>query len=246
MDILYFDLSMGAAGDMLSAALLDTMDEPGKFAEEFNTLGIPHVRMVVENSEKCGVTGLHVKMLIDGHEEGEHGHAHHHRRMTDVSAIINSLSIPPEVKSDALAVYESIAQAEAKVHGETVEQVHFHEVGALDAIADVVAFSMLICRLSPETVFASPVHVGSGTVRCAHGILPVPAPATAELLKGIPNYGGEIKGELCTPTGAALLRHFVKIFGPQPQMSVERTGCGMGTKNFPTANCVRALVGKLR
>ena len=147
--------------------------------------------------------------------------------------------------SNALSVYQSIAQAESKAHGKPVEEIHFHEVGAMDAVADVVGVCMLMDRLKADQVCASPVHVGSGHVHCAHGILPVPAPATADLLRGIPSYGGEIQGELCTPTGAALLRQFVTKFGPMPQMAVEKIGYGMGSKEFPMANCVRAMLGQM-
>ena len=124
-----------------------------------------------------------------------------------------------------------------------MEQIHFHEVGSLDALADVAAVCYLMEKLSPDRVEASPVHVGSGRISCAHGILPVPAPATAELLKGIPIYGGSITGELCTPTGAALLRQFVSSFGPMPVMTVEAVGYGMGKKDFAAANCLRILLG---
>lgn len=248
MQTLYFDCGMGAAGDMLTAALLDLIPDPQAFAEEFNALGIPHVKMEWERMETCGIRAIHVRMLIHGHEEGVHEHhdehQHEHRGLTDVSEIIRGLPLSEAIKENALAVYRSVADAEAKVHGRPVTQVHFHELGALDAVADVVAVCMLMERLSPDMVCASPVHVGSGQVQCAHGILPVPAPATAELLMGIPSYGGEIKGELCTPTGAALLRHFVKSFGPQPIMAVSAIGYGAGTKVFPAANCVRALLGR--
>ena len=149
-----------------------------------------------------------------------------------------------KVKADANAVYALIAEAESAAHGQSVEQIHFHEVGTLDAVADVVGVCALMERLAPERVVVSPIHVGSGQVRCAHGVLPVPAPATAYILKGVPIYGGAIRGELCTPTGAALLKHFADAFGPMPTMAVERTGYGMGTKDFEWANCVRAMLGE--
>ena len=148
------------------------------------------------------------------------------------------------MRTDALAVYRRIAEAESRVHGAPVDQIHFHEVGTLDALADVVGVCLLMDLLAPEAVYASSVHVGSGQVRCAHGLLPVPAPATALLLEGVPVYGGSIRGELCTPTGAALLRQFVTEFGPMPPMRVEATGYGMGTKEFEVANCVRAMLGQ--
>ncbi len=148
------------------------------------------------------------------------------------------------VKADAEAVYRCVAEAEAGVHGRPVEQVHFHEVGALDAVADVVGVCLLMEKLAPDRVLVSPVHVGSGQVRCAHGILPVPAPATALLLKDVPIYGGSIRGELCTPTGAALLTHFATRFGPMPLMRTGAIGYGMGQKDFEAANCVRAMLGE--
>ena len=143
-----------------------------------------------------------------------------------------------------MAVYGLIAEAESHAHNTSIEHIHFHEVGTMDAIADVTAVCMLIKELKADRIVCSPIHVGSGTIRCAHGILPVPAPATAYILKGIPVYGGEIKGELCTPTGAALLKHFVNEFGPMPTMSISATGYGCGKKEFPIANCVRAHLGE--
>jgi len=251
MRALYFDLSMGAAGDMLTAALLDLLDEPEDFVKEFNSLGIPKVEMRLEDGESRGIRGRRVHIIADGVEEGEvlphsEGHQHHeHSTLNSIAEIVNGLALSDKVKGDILAVYSSIAEAEAKVHGRPVSEVHFHEVGALDAVADVTAVCMLMDRLGADAVYASPVHVGSGTVRCAHGVLPVPAPATAELLMGIPSYGGKVRGELCTPTGAALLRRFIKSFGSQPLMTVSGIGCGLGAKEFESPNCLRVFVGEV-
>lgn len=143
-----------------------------------------------------------------------------------------------------MAVYGLIAEAESHAHGVPVTEIHFHEVGTMDAIADVVAVSFLMKKLAPERIVVSPIHVGSGQVHCAHGILPVPAPATAYILKDAPIYGGAIRGELCTPTGAALLKHFATDFGNMPAMSVEAIGYGMGKKDFEAANCVRVMLGE--
>ena len=243
MRTLYLDCGMGAAGDMLTAALLELLPEPESFVAELNGLGIPGVVFSVEKCQKCGISGTHMAVKVYGQEEGE-AHPHTHGSLHDIRAIVQALPIPTMVKLDILSVYEEIAQAESHVHGVPVNQIHFHEVGTLDAVADVTAVCLLLHRLNPEQILAAPVHVGSGTVKCAHGILPVPAPATAYLLRGIPMYGGEISGELCTPTGAALLRHFVTEFGKMPPMRVESIGYGMGKKNFPRANCVRALLGQ--
>ena len=242
MRTIYLDCGMGAAGDMLTAALLELMPNQDAFVEELNGLGIPGIRFTAEKCEKCGILGTHMKVTIHGEEEDDHHH--HHGHLADIRGIVSGLPLPTMVKLDILAVYEEIAQAESHVHGVPVEHIHFHEVGTMDAIADVTAVCLLLHRLAPDKIIASPVHVGSGQVRCAHGILPVPAPATAYLLRGIPIYGGSIDGELCTPTGAALLRHFASEFGDMPVMKVHSIGYGMGKKDFPRANCVRALLGE--
>ena len=242
MRTIYLDCGMGAAGDMLTAALLELMPNQDAFVEELNGLGIPGIRFTAEKCEKCGILGTHMKVTVHGEEEDDHHH--HHGHLADIRGIVSGLPLPTMVKLDILAVYEEIAQAESHVHGVPVEHIHFHEVGTMDAIADVTAVCLLLHRLAPDKIIVSPVHVGSGQVRCAHGILPVPAPATAYLLRGIPIYGGSIDGELCTPTGAALLKHFATEFGQMPVMKVQAIGYGMGRKDFPRANCVRALLGE--
>lgn len=246
MKTLYIDCGMGAAGDMLTAALLELLPEPKAFIERMNRLGIPGVIVSAEKSVKCGITGTHFTVNVHGTEENEemHGHHHHHGSMDDIRRIVGKLTIPAMVKLDILAVYKEIAEAESHVHGVPVSQIHFHEVGTMDAIADITAVCLLMHELDPDRVIASPVHVGSGSVRCAHGILPVPAPATAQILREIPIYGGSIRGELCTPTGAALLKHFASEFGDMPAMKVRSIGYGMGKKDFERANCVRVLLGE--
>ena len=173
-----------------------------------------------------------------------HAHVHKGRRygFEEILELIRKLELPDNVMEDALAVYRLIGEAEAKVHGVSLQKIHLHEIGSLDAVADIVGCCLLVNMLGVTEISASPVHTGSGSVRCEHGILPVPAPAAAEILKGIPIYGGHIEGELCTPTGAALLKHFVKRFGDMAQMSVVKIGYGMGEKNFEAANCLRAFL----
>lgn len=245
MKTLYLDCSMGAAGDMLAAALLELLPDREPFLKRMNTLGIPNVSVSAENSVKCGICGTHFSVKFGEMEEDEHLHAHHyHGSMEEIESIAASLSVPTTVKLDILAVYNLIAEAESQVHGVPVKQIHFHEVGTMDAVADITAVCLLLHELRPDRIVASPVHVGSGTVRCAHGILPVPAPATALLLRNIPTYSAEIQGELCTPTGAALLSYFVDSFEPMPVMKVQSIGYGMGKKDFSRANCVRAMLGE--
>lgn len=242
MKILYFDLGMGAAGDMLTAALLELFDNPESIVSELNAMGIPHVRFVPTEAQKCGIRCTHMGVKIGGGEEGED--YHFHATLPSIHRILKSSNLSTALQEKVYAVYRRIAEAESKVHDEPVTLVHFHEVGALDAIADVAAVCYLLDKLSPDKIVASPIHVGSGSVKCAHGILPVPAPATELLLHGFPTYGGEIHGELCTPTGAALIAEFVGEFGPQPAMTVLKSGYGCGKKDFVRANVVRALWGE--
>lgn len=305
MKTLYLDLGMGAAGDMLTAALLELLpaEEQESFIAEMNGLGIPGVEISREIVMKSGISGSQMRVLIhgveegeehehEGHEHGHHGHGHeeehehdhhghehghhghdhdydhhhghdhdhehghnhdhghdhhhghHHTSMRDIEELVYGLAIEEDVKKDVMAVYNLIAEAESHAHGRPVTEIHFHEVGMMDAIADVTAVCLLMHRLSPERVIASPVHVGSGHVHCAHGIMPVPAPATAYILRDVPIYGGSIKGELCTPTGAALIKYFADSFGDMPIMTTEAIGYGMGKKEFSQMNCVRVLLGE--
>lgn len=265
MKTLYLDCGMGAAGDMLTAALLELLPDPDGFVDELNALGIPGVQYRREASVKCGITGTHMSVTVNGVEESDHAHAHHHDHehthehdhtnehehtphqhssLHRIRHIISGLHLPEAVQHNAKAVYGLIAEAESRVHNVPVAEIHFHEVGTMDAVADVVAVCLLMDRLAPERVIVSPIHVGSGHVHCAHGILPVPAPATAYILQGLPIYGGSVKGELCTPTGAALLKHFATEFGEMPVMRVGAIGYGMGKKDFPAANCMRSMLGE--
>lgn len=305
MKTLYLDCGMGAAGDMLAAALLELIPDREAFLEELNGLGLPGIHVTAGKSVRCGITGTSFAVSIHGREEESldhdcghsyeshahghsheahshghtheshthsheghshtqsheahghshvheahahsheaHGHTHHHRSMSGIHEILAQLTLPAKVREDVLEVYRILAEAESRVHGVPVDQIHFHEVGELDAITDILAVCLLIHRIAPDRIVLSPIHVGSGQVRCAHGILPVPAPATARILKGIPIYSGRIKGELCTPTGAALLKYFAHSYGEMPLMQVEEIGYGMGKKEFEAANCIRALLGE--
>ena len=291
MKTLYLECGMGAAGDMLTAALMDLLPEQQKISvlHTLNHMGLDGVTVSAEKKATCGIMGTHMHVLINGEEEHQHDdhghdyesghshdhaydhvhehdnacehghdhengndhdhehHFHHHASPAQIQDIAASLDIPEEVRQNVLAVYQSIAEAEAHAHGMPVDQIHFHEVGTKDAIADITAVCLLIHTIGAEQIIASPVNVGNGHVHCAHGILPVPAPATEYLLRGIPSYQPQRQmGELCTPTGAALLRHFAQDFIPRPLMTVEKTGYGVGSKEFtdpPVADCVRAFLG---
>ena len=182
----------------------------------------------------------------DHHHEHEHEehHHHHHTHMSDIENIINGLNVSDKVKADALAVYGLIAEAESKAHGKPITDIHFHEVGTMDAVADIVGVCVLLEQIGADKIVVSPLATGFGQVRCAHGILPVPAPATASIIEGIPTYSGDVEGELLTPTGAALLKHFAGSFGTRPVMAIEKTGYGMGRKDFAKANMLRTFIGE--
>ena len=265
MKTLYLDCGMGAAGDMLTAALLELAGK--EKVELLNSLHIPHVEYITEEVSKCGIYGTHMKVLVHGHEEMEHSHDEHHHEheehdhthhehsheghthahgfhLHDIEHIVSHMDIKDSVKKDIMEVYTLIAKAESEAHHKPISDIHFHEVGSLDAIADVSAVCVLMDELSVDQIICSPIHVGSGSVKCAHGILPVPAPATASILKGVPIYSTDIQGELCTPTGAALLKYFVSKFDSMPMMTVEKIGHGMGMKDFERANMVTAYLGE--
>lgn len=242
---------MGAAGDMLAAALTDLFEDKKAVIDELNSLSLPHTVVEYEKGESNSISASHIHIVIDGEEEkpdGEghhHNHYHHGRSLSDICGIIDKLSAPEKVKADAKEVYKIIAEAEAKAHNKPAGEVHFHELGMIDAVADVTICAYLINKLNPERISCSPINVGSGTVKCAHGIMPVPAPATANILEGVPYYKSEIQSELCTPTGAAVLKYFADEFTDSPSFeNVLRVGLGMGTKKFERANIVRAFLSE--
>lgn len=262
MKTIYLQCNMGAAGDMLMAALLDLYDRPQVFIDQMNNIGLPGMHMQYQASGQSGMPGSTVSIKINGQDEictdvksketddsgiglhHEHYHMHHGMMLSEIEKQIASLSVPAQVKTDVTAIYGMIARAEGKAHHCPAGEVHFHEVGSKDAIADIVGCCLLMDLLKPETVLASPINVGSGFVHCAHGILPVPAPATAILLEGMPTYQNEIEGELCTPTGAALLKYFVTEFASAPAMHISKTGNGMGKKKFAVMNVLKAFIGE--
>lgn len=283
MKTLYIECNMGAAGDMLTAALLELLPDPDAFVEKLNTLGIPGVEYKIDKTQRGGIVGTHVTVTVNGsdeaditgnhhhgdhehhtdhdhhvehdhhhddhhhedhHEHHSHEHHHEHRSLDDIRNILNTMDISDEVRLDVMQVYDLIAEAESEAHGKPVSEIHFHEVGAMDAIADITAVSMLLREIAPEQIIVSSVATGSGTVNCAHGTLPVPAPATASILAGVPTHTGDVEAELCTPTGAALLKCIADDFGPRPSMVTEKIGYGMGTRDFgDAANMLRIFLG---
>jgi uncharacterized protein (TIGR00299 family) protein len=238
MRTLYFDCFSGAAGDMIVGALIDAGADFGRIRDSLMSLGVQGFDVAIEKVKKKGVmaTKFHVNIAAQGHP---------HRHLKHIVEIIEKGDLPQNVKAASLETFRRIAQAEADVHGSTPEKVHFHEVGAVDSIVDIVGAHLALDQLKPDRIEASSLHVGSGTVKCAHGVMPVPAPATALLLKNVPSYGGEVEGELVTPTGAALIAQLAQKFGPQPELTVDSVGAGAGTRDLPDRpNVLRVLIGQ--
>jgi uncharacterized protein (TIGR00299 family) protein len=238
MKIAYFDCFSGASGDMILGALLDAGLSLSHLKQQLGLLNLHHWDMQVQKVVKKGLSASQV--LID--IEHDHHH-HHHRHLSDIQSIIETSQLSPAIRDDSIKIFKRLAEAEAKVHNTSVEAIHFHEVGAMDAIIDVVGSVIGIHALGIEKIFCSPLHVGTGTIECAHGTLPVPAPATAELIKGRPFYATGVQGELLTPTGAAILTTLAEGFGPMPSMTAECIGYGAGTAERSIANLLRLFIG---
>lgn len=238
MKIAYFDCFAGASGDMILGALVDAGLSVEVLRSELQKLNLTGYDLQAEPVVKKGIAATQVSILVDS------GHTpHHHRHLHDIEQIIDSSELDQRVKQNSIHIFRRMAAAEAKVHRTAIESVHFHEVGAVDAILDVVGSAVGLHQLGIEKVYCSPVHVGSGTVECAHGTFPVPAPATAELVKNIPVYSTGVKAELLTPTGAAILTTVAREFGPLPELTVERLGYGAGTADPPIPNLLRVFIG---
>jgi len=237
MKIAYFDCFAGAAGDMIVAAMLDAGLDQAFLKTQIDTLGIENLDITIKRTIRGGISAVTFQPVLPKQ--------HQHRNIKDITAIINKSGISDSAKATAVRIFEKLARAEAAVHGKEPDKVHFHEVGALDSIVDIVAAAVGIGALGIEKTYCSALCVGGGTVECEHGTLPVPAPATLELLKGVPVCGGPIDAELLTPTGAAVLTTIVDEFGPLPSMQPLSTGYGAGTLNpsgFP--NVVRFIIGQ--
>lgn len=237
MKIAYFDCFAGASGDMILGSLVDAGLDPVLLNLELAKLHLDHWALSFKPAVKRGLGGCRAVVDI-----GAHMH-HPHRGLGDIRSLIEASTLSQDIQEKSMAIFTRLAMAEARVHRTEVEAVHFHEVGAVDAIIDVVGAVSGLSLLGIEAVYCSAIHLGSGTVACAHGILPVPAPATLELVKGLPVYATEIKGELLTPTGAAILTTLAKGFGPLPALTVEKSGYGAGTANPEIPNLLRIVIG---
>jgi pyridinium-3,5-bisthiocarboxylic acid mononucleotide nickel chelatase len=259
---LYLDCFAGASGDMLVGAMLDSGLDCELLRSALLKLGVEGYELSLGRVDRSGISAAKFDVHLTGepqqhghhhnhdHSRGEHSHGHgrqsHHRSLSEIKGIISSSNLSELVKQRAQAIFQRIGEAEAKIHDVPIETVHFHEVGAIDSIVDIVGACVAFDALKIERIISSPLHVGSGTFQCAHGTYPVPGPATAELLKGIPIYSKDVEGELVTPTGAAIISTLAEGYGPMPMMKIENIGYGAGTRDYPKfPNALRAIIGEL-
>jgi hypothetical protein len=225
------------------AALWELVDDKCNALDEINSIGLPDTNISFSKVTTCGISCTKANIVVNGVQEGGSDKYKSHRTYSDVTKIIDDLNVSDNVKKKAKAVYQAIANAESKIHNTDVSMIHFHELGMLDAIADITVCCYLFDLLNIEHVVFSPINVGKGNVNTAHGIIPVPAPATSEILLGVPIYSNDITSELCTPTGAALAKSFANEFSAMPLMNIDKVGYGAGSKVFAQANCVRTFLG---
>ncbi|MHB8204155.1 MAG: nickel pincer cofactor biosynthesis protein LarC [Desulfomonilaceae bacterium] len=240
MKVAYFDCFSGASGDMIIGSLLDAGLPLELLRSELSKLSLSHYEIGVRKAIKRGLAGSQVIINID-----ERHHHDHHRHLYDIISIVKNSDLAESAKEQVIKIFSRLAEAEAKVHQTTVDRIHFHEVGAMDAIIDVTGAVIGLEALGIERVYCSPLHLGSGTIECAHGVLPVPAPATAELIKDKPVYSTGVKGELLTPTGAAILTTLAYEFGPMPAIIPQKLGYGAGTSDPSIPNLLRVIIGDL-
>jgi uncharacterized protein (TIGR00299 family) protein len=238
MRIAYIDCFSGVAGDMLLAALIDAGAPESVVRDTITRLNLPEVSLTVEKVKKQGLAARYLRVHVDSSVPQKHRHLHH------IVKIIDAAGLPPAVADNAKRIFTRLAEAEALVHNSTIEKVHFHEVGAADAIVDIVCTCAALAHLDIERIVCSPIPTGSGTLTCDHGVMPVPAPATAQLLRGVPIAATDEIGELATPTGVAIVTALAAEFGPPPSMTVREIGIGAGTRDGKTRpNIVRVLIG---
>ena len=256
MRTLYYDCFAGLSGDMNLGAMIDLGVDIEHLKAELSKLGLDHeYKLSIKRDEKHGIFGTKVDVVDLNHthshhhdHDHHHDHSHHHhdhsmlRDYLDICRIIEESALSDVVKRDSIRIFQIIAEAEAKIHNKSVDEVHFHEVGAIDSIVDVVGAAICMEALGVESVMASTVEVGSGFVKCAHGLMPVPAPATAEILRGVPIKNNVEKFEMTTPTGAAILKAYVSRFTDDKHFRTEKIGYGLGTRNLEIPNLVRAMI----
>jgi len=239
MKIAYFDCFAGAGGDMISASLIDAGCDRKFLIDQINTLGVEELQVQIAPAMRSGITGLSFKPVAP--------ETHHHRNLGVITKMITESGITERAKQNAIEIFNVLAAAEGKIHGKEPNEIHFHEVGAVDSIVDIVSACIAMDAMNIEKVICSPLSVGGGIIKIAHGTMPAPAPATVEILKsaGAPIQGGPVAAELLTPTAAAILTHFADDYAPLPQITIDTVGYGAGTMEFDDiANILRVVIGQ--
>jgi hypothetical protein len=265
-NILYFDINSGISGDMTIAALLDLGLDQAKFLAELDKLQLSGYKIEIKKVQKNGITASDFKVILanprhpdqlehhehehhehEHHEHEHHEHEHHeheHRNFNDIKELIMASELSQQVKELSLEIFSYVAAAEAKVHNKSIAEVHFHEVGAVDSIIDIVGTAILIEMLEPDHIYASPISLGTGFIKAAHGIIPVPAPATIEILQKVPVYSTGVHGELVTPTGAAIIKTLAEKFIDLPELEIEKIAYGAGKRDYEITNLLRVYQAK--
>jgi uncharacterized protein (TIGR00299 family) protein len=236
LKVAYFDCFSGISGDMILGSLIDAGLSHHILLKHLERLPLPGFSVQIEKVTKCGISGTKVNVLTQD--------CHTHRHLQDIYSILEQSKLEHDVIKTAKKIFQNLAQAEAKVHNTTPDNIHFHEVGAVDAIVDIVGAVVGLKELGIEEIYVSPLNLGSGFVECEHGTIPVPAPATVELLKGVPSYTSDVRQELVTPTGAAIITTLAKEFGSMPELVVDCAGYGAGERDLKIPNLLRVIVGE--
>jgi uncharacterized protein (TIGR00299 family) protein len=249
MKVLYYDCFSGISGDMNLGAMVDIGVDKDYLIKELSKLNIEdEYEIKINRASRKGIEGTKVDIILHNqhdHEEGHHHHHHEHRNLHAIEHIIIDSELSPKVKELSINIFKRVAMAEAKIHGKTIDEVHFHEVGATDSILDIVGAAIAIDYLQVDKVISSSIELGGGFVRCAHGRFPVPAPATLEILKGIPVKTGVVPFETTTPTGAAILAEVVDEFTNLKNFVVEIIGYGVGNRDTEIPNVLRVIMGNI-
>jgi hypothetical protein len=250
-NILYFDINSGISGDMTIASLLDLGLDKDKYLEELKKIKLTGYEIEISKVKKNGITATDFKVILEDethHKHSDHSHKHEsshlHRNFNDIKELINQSDLSRKVKDLSIDIFAKVAEAEAKVHDKDINKVHFHEVGAVDSIVDIVGTSILVEMLNPDHIYASAVPLGTGFVDAAHGRIPVPAPATLEILKNVPVYAAGVRGELVTPTGAAIIKTLAEEFIEMPELEITKIAYGAGKKDFEITNLLRVYQAK--
>lgn len=257
MKVLYFDCSSGISGNMTLGALSELIDDPHYLVNELKKLHVDGYHIHISKEKKNGITGTYVDVHLEHehHHEHEHEHLHHehvhhheHRNLFDVNKIIDESEIDEKAKDLAKRIFLRVAKAESKVHNESLENVHFHEVGAIDSIVDIIGTAILLCKINPDVIYSSVVNDGYGFIECAHGMISVPVPATSEIFAASNAITRQIDvdTELVTPTGAAIIAEIASEFTTMPAMNVQKVGWGTGTKDLVIPNVLKVSLGEIQ